>query len=169
MNYGSIGYDSNLRKLTALKTTTIKATDFDVLYQVQASKLNASKVNLANFVKFSDPGTGLGTFNLGSVLNLTSTITYNSPQILTPTFGKPSIAIYQGASVAGSNQIYPVRGGSVTVGRYNVVGGEIDYAHYDGVSDEWRGMIIDTTGTSTQAITFVTQWVYLDYVSGVGA
>ena len=46
-----------------------------------------------------------------------------------------------------------------------MVGGEVDFANYNGTADQWRGMVIDTNGTSSQVITFATRWIYADYVS----
>ena len=163
-NYEDIGLDNKLRSLTAHRTNIIKAVDFDTQYEVQARNLNASKINLINFIKQSDVGTALGTFNLSQALNLTSTITFNDPHSTVRTFGKAAVAVYQGAGTTGTNQIYPIRGAGVTLGRYEV-GGEVDFANYNGTADQWRGMIIYTNGTSSQVITFATQWIYADYVS----
>mgnify|MGYP001616955813 CR=1 FL=1 len=170
MDYSDIGLDSKLRSETALpnrEPLVVKAVDFDMGYEVQIDRLNASKVNLGEFIKRSIGGTVLGTFNIDQALNITSTITYNTPKASNPTFGKPIVAIYQGAGTLAANQIYPIRGGSVTLGRYDVVGGELDYATYNGTSDRWRAMIIDTNGTSTQAITFAADWIFTDYVTDV--
>ena len=146
----------------------VRAVDFDTQYEVQSDRLNASKINLVNFIKRSDVGTAVGTFNLSQALNLSSTITYNSPKTNVRTFGKPAVAIYQGAGTTGTNQIYPIRGAGVTLGRYEVVGGEVDFANYNGTADQWRAMIIDTNGTSSQAITFAAQWIFIDYVTRAG-
>ena len=162
-DYQIYGYDKYMRKVTALKNEVVTSIDFEGKYEIQSDRLNASKVNLINFIKRSDSGTALGTFNLSQALNLTSSITYNKPKSDIRTFGKPAVAIYQGAGTASADQIYPIRGANVTLGRYDVVGGEMDYANYTGTSDQWRAMIIDTNGTSTQVITFATQWIFVDY------
>ena len=166
MDYGSIGYNNRLRKVTALNQAIVNAVDFETKYEVSSDRVNASKVNLGNFVKRQVGGSAMGTFTSFQAFDLTSTITYKTPQGANPTFGKPIVGIYQGAGTAGSNQIYPIRGGSVTLGRYDVVGGEMDYSHYNGVSDEWRAMLIDTNGTSSQVFTFIADWIFADYVSG---
>lgn len=166
MDYESIGLNSNLRKKTALTERREKpktAIDFDSTYEVKTNKLDASKINLGEFIKRSAGGTALGTFSTSTALNITSQITYNKPHASVRTFGKPVVAIYQGAGTLGSNQIYPIRGGSVTLGRYDVVGGVNDYAYYDGTTDNWRAMIVDTNGTSTQVVTFAADWIFTDY------
>lgn len=142
---------------------------FEVQYEVQSNKVNASKINLGELVKREGGGTVLGTFNVSQALNITSSITYNSPKKQFKTFGKAIVAIYQGAGTVGSNQIYPIRGAGVTLGRYDVVGGEIDFANYKGTSDQWRAMIIDTNGTSSQVVTFAADWIYLDYLTNTAS
>jgi len=181
-DYSTLGYSRGLKKIGGLCDRTqstggsetqrqlnrqdfVRSIDFDTKYEVSASHLNASKVNLIDFAKQSPIGTALGTFSTSPALNLTSEITFEAPHGTVKTFGLPAVAIYQGAGTAGSNQIYPIRGGSVTLGRYSVVGGGIDFNNYDWTSCQWRAMIIDSNGTSTQTITFATQWLYLDYVS----
>src|SRR3990167_1298751 len=166
MDYSQFGYTNRLRRDTALKTDIDTAVEFESKYEVQNNKINASKINLGNFVKQAGAGTALGTFNLTQALNLTTSITYNTPKINIRTFGLPLIGIYQGAGTLGSNQIYPIRGGSVTLGRYDVIGGVADINNYTGTSCEWRAMIVDTNGTSGQVITFAADWIYTDYVTG---
>ena len=166
MDYSQFGYTNRLRRDTALKTDIVTAVEFESKYEVQNNKINASKINLGNFVKQAGAGTALGTFNLTQALNLTTSITYNTPKINIRTFGLPLIGIYQGAGTLGSNQIYPIRGGSVTLGRYDVIGGVADINNYTGTSCEWRAMIVDTNGTSSQVITFAADWIYTDYVTG---
>jgi len=170
MDYLQFGYDQYLRKNTSIPSrgigSVVTAVEFNTKYEVSSNKLNTSKVNLGNFVKQAGSGTGLGTFNLSQALNLTTSITYNTPKTDIPTFGLPLIGIYQGAGTLGSNQIYPIRGGSVTLGRYDVIGGVADINHYTGTSAEWRAMIVDTNGTSSQVITFAADWIYTDYVTG---
>jgi|SRR3990167_3865530 len=152
-----------MRRDTALKTDIVTSVDFETKYEVSSDRINASKVNLGSLVKRAVGGSVLGTFNLSQALNLTSSIGYQTPQTNVRTFGKPIVGIYQGAGTLGSNQIYPIRGGSVTLGRYDVVGGEMDYGNYNGTADQWRAMIIDTNGTSAQVVTFIADWAFLDY------
>lgn len=143
----------------------ITGYEFESGYEMQGARVNASKVNLKELVKRVSGGTAVGDFSLTPALDITSEITYKVPQQANRTFGKAVVALYQGAGTAAANQIYPVRGGSVTLGRYDVVGGEADYADYNGISDQWRCMIIDTNGTSSQEITFAADWIFLDYVT----
>ena len=171
MNYSQFGFTNRLRRDTALKSDIVTAVDFESKYEVSSDRVNASKVNLGNFVKISYGGSAVGTFNNYQAFNLTSSITYVTPKSAIPTFGKPVIGIFQGVGTASADQIYPIRGTNVTLGRYDVVGGELDYGDndgrgYDGVSDQWRGMLIDTNGTSNQTFTFIGNWIFMDYVSG---
>ena len=172
MNYTAIGYDQFLRRTTSIPSrgigSIVTALEFDTRYEVFSSKLNASKINLVQFIKREGAGTATGTFNLTQALNLTTSINYTKPQLNTPTFGVPIIGVYQGLGTLGSNMIYPIRGGSVTLGRYEVVGGVADFNHYNGIHIEWRAMIVDTNGTSNQALTFAADWIYTDYVTGAG-
>lgn len=167
-SYEDIGLNNRLQAETSLparRRPYVRGVDFDTQFEVQTDRLNASKINLTDFIRRAGGGTVLGTFSSSQALNLSSNITYNSPKANKRTFGKPIVAIYQGAGTLAANQIYPVRGGSVTLGRYDVIGGEVDYANYNGTSDQWRGMIIDTNGTSTQVITFAADWIFADYVT----
>lgn len=167
-DYSSIGLTKNLKSINNFsdKVKTVDAYSFGAAYEVQVRKLYASKANLGEFVKRVTGGTALGTFNLSQALNLTSSITYKVPHSRIKTFGRPIVGIYQGAGTASADQIYPIRGTAVTLGRYDVIGGELDYSNYNGTADQWRAMIVDTNGTSSQAITFVTDWLYTDYVTG---
>mgnify|MGYP001614725714 CR=1 FL=1 len=165
--YSNLGLSSRLRSVNSIseRTKVITGVEFESQFEVQASRLNVSKINLGEFIKRSTGGTVLGTFSTSQALDITSTITYNTPKASNRTFGKPIVAIYQGAGTASGSQIYPIRGTAVTLGRYDVVGGEIDYANYNGTADQWRAMIIDTNGTSSQVVTFATDWLFTDYVT----
>ena len=160
-------YNQNLiNKVSPLaRKVYVGALDFEGQYEVKANKLNASKVNLGEFIKRAGGGTSLGTFSSSQALNITSTITYTTPKSQKRTFGKPIVALYQGGGTLQADQIYPIRGTNVTLGRYDVVGGQIDYANYNGTADQWRAMIIDTNGTSSQVITFAADWLFTDYVT----
>lgn|SRR3990167_8114522 len=166
-DYSQWGFDNRLRKVTSLKTNIVTSTDFETKYEVSGDRINISRANLGSFVKKATGGSALGTFNLTQALNLTSSISYDKPQIGVRTFGKSVVGIYQGAGTNSGSQIYPIRGTGVTLGRYEVVGGQMDYSNYNGTADQWRAMLIDTNGTSSQVITFIADWVYLDYRSGV--
>lgn len=162
------GYDDKGRALSSLTRRSpaqVNAVEFDYRYEVaQGGRAAFSKINIESFIESSNGGSAVGTFNLGSAINITSSITFNSPNITKRTFGKPVVSIYQGVGTAIDDQIYPIRGNNVTIGRYDVVGGEVDHANYDGTSDQWRAMIVDTNGTSSQAITFAANWIFIDYV-----
>jgi len=168
MDYSKIGLDSRLRSINSLgaKEKTLTSVEYESAFDVQSNKLNSSKVNLGEFVKRTNNGTAVGDFSTSQALYLTTSITYEPPKTYKKTFGKPIIGIYEGAGTDSADQIYPFRGSNVTYGRYEVTGGVIDYSNYGNVSDQWRAMIIDTNGTSSQQITLATSWLYLDYVTG---
>ena len=167
-DYSDLGLDGNLRG-TIGPVASAKFNDaymVDSLYEIQQKYLNAAKINLAGLVdliKLGVGASGTGDFAAGSVLYLSSSITFKAPKAGSATFGHPLIGIYQG-TVSDANEIYPSRGTSVTVGRYTVQG-DYSYQDYNNISDRWSGIIIDTTGTSTQVITFAANWLYLDYVN----
>ena len=167
-DYSDLKLSANLRALDSLPERAVKiipGVDFESAYEVQSSRLNASKVNLGEFIKRATGGTALGTFSASQALNLTSTITYRTPKGSNRTIGNPIVGIYQGAGTASGSQIYPIRGTGVTLGRYDVIGGEIDYSNYNGTASQWRAMIVDTNGTSSQVITFAADWLFTDYVT----
>ena len=161
-------FNSRLRAKNSLSNREppqVRAVDFDYRYEVaQSGRAAFSKINIESFIERAGGDTVLGTFNLGQALNITSSITFKTPNITKRTFGKPVLAIYQGAGTASADQIYPIRGANVTLGRYDIIGGEIDYANYNGTSDQWRAMIVDTNGTSSQVVTLAADWIFLDYV-----
>jgi len=163
LNPQLFSYDSPLVGGT-VGTQTKDGSTFDG----QISSLNVSKINLKEFVKRASGDLAYGTFTSSHSFTITSTLAFKSPNSSAPTFGKPIVAIYQGNGTAGANQIYPAIGANVTLGRYDVTGGEIDYASYNGVADQWKIMITDTNGTSAQAFTVAAYWIFLDYVSGDG-
>ena len=167
MDYKSLGLSPNLRAIDSIsermpKTTT--GVDFESLYEVQTSKLNASKVNLGEFVKYVNGASGTVDFSTGSIVTATSTLTYNQPNQYDRILGNAYTTFYQGTTLTGANEIYPVRGTNVTVGRYTVQG-QYDIVGWNGTVSRWRGMLVDTTGTSTQVITFDADWMFSDYKS----
>ena len=167
-DYKTLGLNNKLQALNSLavrQTPKVDSISFGANYDVVIDRLNTSKVNITDFIKRSAGGTALGTFSTSQALNLTSDITYNIPKADKPTFGRPIVGIYQGAGTTSGSQIYPIRGASVTLGRYDIIGGELDYSNYNGTSDQWRAMIVDTNGTSSQVITFVADWIFVDYAT----
>ena len=142
----------------------VRGIDFDSQYEVQQGGRAAfSKINIESFVQRATGGSVLGTFNVSTALNLTSEITFLSPNADKPTFGRPILAVYQGAGTASVDQIYPLRGANVSLGRYDVQGGVADFSNYNGTADQVRFLIVDSNGTSNQDITFVADWIFLDY------
>lgn len=165
LDLSHLNLNSRMQKIGSLpdRHKVVTGVEFESIYEMQGGRVNSSKVNLGEFIKRAVGGSALGTFDTAQALNLTSSITYNSPHGSVRVFGKPIVGIYQGAGTNSGSQIYPIRGANVTLGRYDVVGGEMDHANYNGTADQWRAMVIDTNGTSTQVVTFVADWIFADY------
>lgn len=136
--------------------------EFEAQYEVQARQINASQVAFQNIVERTVGTDATGDFSLGSALFVASEITFTPPYQNKPVFGLPFVSIYQGTVTTAINQIYPGQGANVTPGRYLVQGG-YDPHDFDGISPRWEGVIVDTSGTSTQAITLHAEWQYLYY------
>jgi len=166
--YEDIGLDNNLQPRNSPIATARGYSPgyrFESRNEVQGNYLRASKLNLTGLAMTSVGGSGTASFSAGSALNLTSTITFKVPYQNKAVFGNAYVSIYQGTALTSNDQIYPIRGANVTLGRYNVQGW-YDYHTWDFIKNTWRGLLVDTTGTSSQVITFSGAWVYLDYTAG---
>ena len=137
------------------------------VHSISASVLKTSYNYQKSSISLSRSGAGAsGTFSTTPSLNLTSSITFANPNAGERTFGKFVIGIYQGTVISAANQIYPIKGVNVTLGRYEVIGGQMDYQTYNGTTDHWKAMIVDTNGTSNQAITLISKYLYYNYLTG---
>jgi hypothetical protein len=134
---------------------------------VQTTRVVAGALSLEQLVVLSEPGTAVGTLNLATTLRAVTTLRYVSPHKFKMAFAVPYISFYQGTVVSAANEIWPDIGTNVTSGRYDVQGW-FDYQGWDGTASRWVGLITDTNGTSTQAITLITRWQQVDYVFGQG-
>lgn len=143
---------------------SLTVSEYEAKFGVQTTSIRTSKANVGELARLSDAGTASGDFSTDVALNLTTTLSFNNPYAASRVMAIPQVAIYQGTVVTATAQIYPIRGSAVTLGRYDVQGA-FDYEGWDTITGRWRGMIVDTNGTSTQSITFVAQWIYLDYKS----
>lgn len=162
--------DGKGRAKTALSNKIPPPTpgmDFDVQNKVRANIGLFSKMGIEDFVKTTPQTTGTFDFSSTTAVSVNSGISFGPPFTFKQIFGNVYVSFYQGTVLTGANQIYPSRGTSVTEGRY-IVQGDYDYHDFDGIGDIWTGEIRDTTGTSTQVITFARRWKYLDYTVGVG-
>lgn len=165
-DYSYLNLDSRLMSKNSLSNRfpVVSGLEFESQYEIQTNRMKSSRINLDGIVKLSGGASGTADFSAGPALNLSTSITFSSPKVEKKTFGHPLVAIYQGTTLTAANQIYPIRGTSVTLGRYEVQG-MYDLHAYDGTSDIWRALLIDTNGTSTQVITFDADWLYVDYVA----
>lgn len=167
MNYEDLGYDSKLRKIGSPAARPLRPTGLQFDYQnpqIQASRMSMSKLNVTNLVQLSEVGTAVGAFSSSQSLSVTTVLSYISPHANDRIFGQLYMAFYQGAGTASADQIYPIKGANVTAGRYDVQG-MYDIVGWNGTQSRWRGLITDTNGTSSQQITFQTQWWHIDNVS----
>ncbi len=140
---------------------------FEGLFDVTSGRVNASKINIAEFIRVATGSSASGTFS-SATLNLTSTLTYKAPNAGDPIMGNVYVGVYEGSGTAAADQIYPIKGANVTAGRY-IVEAWYDHQTWDEISSKWRGKITDTQGTSTQDITFAAHWFYIDYKSTAAA
>jgi hypothetical protein len=161
------GLNSRLQPENSLaaRDSYVPGVEFEAHYEVQARLLRTSRVALGTVVNTAMGETGTANFALGSVLSLSSEITFDIPFQAKKVFGNAYISLYQGTILNDASQIYPVRGGSVTEGKYRVQGW-YDAHSWNGTTNIWKGNITDTAGTSAQVISFVADWVYLDYTVG---
>src|SRR3990167_3043942 len=119
MDYKSIGLDSRLRSLNSLAN---KIQGFDIyqtdkLNNIRSSRVNTSKINVENFIATSAVGSANGTLSSSASLAFSTTLSYIKPFASARMFAIPYIALYQGVGTAGTNQIWPSKGSSVTAGR----------------------------------------------------
>lgn len=168
-DYSDIGLTTRFTKDSSLPERRRASGDidnlvFDARYDAQASRINASKANLGEFVKIATSASATADFSSAQELNLTSTLTFNTPNVDTLVYATPYISLYQGDTTASGSQIFPLRGASVTSGRYDV-GHSFNHETWNGTQANWAGHIVDTDGTSTQIVNLVVQWAYLDYKS----
>lgn len=161
-----MGLDNRMFSVNSLanRFPSISGVDFESQYEIQTSRMKSSRVNLEGLVQITTAGSVSGNFALGSALDINSEISFNQPKQGNKTFGHPFVAIYQGTAAIGTNQIYPIRGAGVTFGRYDI-NADHDYHRYNGTYDRWGCTIRDTTGTSTQTISFYVRWIYADYTA----
>ena len=170
-DYSSIGLTDKLQpksSLSARRPQRVTSYDFDSRYEPQVKQINASKINVMDLIEMSGIGTAVGTFSASQSLSLATTLSYTDPHENQRIFGMVYLALYQGDGTAAADQIYPARGTGVTLGRYDVQG-MYDIVGWNGTVSRWRGLITDTNGTSSQAVTFQTRWWHIDNRSNTGA
>lgn len=146
----------------------ISALEFESTHEaVQGKVVIASKMGIQNFIS-QNVGTQAGAdFTAGSILNITSVIGFNPPFQNKNIFGNAYLALYQGTTQNAADQIWPTKGANVTGGRYQVQGWYDRNVWNNSPQNIWRGMITDTTGSSTQKVVFAAAWQYIDYTIGV--
>lgn len=164
-------FDKKLRSKTALSNrgpAPVTGIDFNVDYNVRGNLGFFSKLGIEDFVKTTPNTTGTFNFSTSAGMGFNSSIGFDPPFTFKQIFGNIYVSLYQGTVLTTANQIYPARGTNVTAGRYQVQGA-YDYNVFDGIGNFWAGEIYDTTGTSTQVITFARRWEFLDYTVGESA
>ncbi len=159
--------NNNLQQTESIQAnqTYVPGVQFDTEYEVQSRQLKASRMAIGTTLNRTYRSVGTADFSLGSVLTFSSEAQFDVPYQTKRVLGNAYVALYQGTVINGSTQIFPVRGGSVTGGRYQVQGW-YDYHGWDGTTNVWRGQITDTTGTSTGVVSVYVDWLYVDYTLG---
>ena len=145
---------------------TITGYEFDSQFEIQTKRLITSKITIRDFIIASSLSQATASFASGTVFNWSSSLSFNAPSQLRPTFGRPYISAYLGTAIDSDFQFFPQAGGSVTYGQYEFT----CFYNYD----DWRasvnsyvgGVIVSKVGTSSQTFSIAIQWEYLDYVSG---
>ncbi len=159
--------NSNLQQTDSIQANQsfVPGVQFDAEYEVQSNQLTASRLAVGTIANRTYRSVGTADFASGSVLTFSSQAQFDVPYQMKRVVGQAYVALYEGTVINGSTQIFPVRGGSVTGGRYQVQGW-YDYHNWDGTTNVWRGQITDTTGTSTGVVSVYVDWLYLDYTLG---
>lgn len=139
----------------------VLGADFDTQYEVQNKNVNITKFVNDSFIGVSNYSTGVGTVGAGTRVFVTATMApvRKDPQSNYLAFGVPFLAIYEGTSVIGSNQIYPRQGGSVASGKYIIQSG------FDFLNDVWNNgtnmyfaVTVHNTAGSAVPIFIEAQW-----------
>lgn len=164
-----MNWDKRLRAETALPNRHVRvdAQDVSAYYDIKTDYLDASKINLGEFIKRAQLVSATGTFSSYASFDLSTTISYNTPHADLRMGATPYVAVYQGTAIDTDEQIFPTLGANVTAGRYDVTGA-FNYDGWNGTQSRWSCILTDTNGTSTQAFHFVARWVYPDYRTGAG-
>jgi hypothetical protein len=171
-DYSDIGLAKGLIAQSSLSARKNKVSvnniDFEGSFQVQNQRLNASKINLDEFAKSAAVSETLGTFTSAASFDITTEISYDTPNVNFNTFALPHVAIYEGSGSASADQIFPTLGANVTIGRYDIQSA-FNLDSWDGTVTRWSCILTDTNGTSTGVFNFQVQWVYADYRTGVNS
>lgn len=171
MDYSVIGLDEKLRSENCLANRHKRYTSLETesMFDIESSHVNVSNINAPDLVKRTYGNGATGSFTTSAGLYATSRLSYKPPKSSYKIVGFPVVGIYQGTGTAAADMIYPYKGANVTMGRYDVQGGCASYSNYNGTKTEWRASIYDTNGTSTQQIKFITDWIWIDYLTGIGS
>lgn len=163
-NYSNIGLDAQLNSIRSLRNrggVFVDNIQYDSRILAQADRINVSKINVENLILLSAVATATGSFSSSQSLSLSTTLTYVTPNTNERIFGIVYLGLYEGSGTAAADQIFPTLGANVTPGRYEVMGA-YDVQGWDNIASVWKGNIIDTNGTSSQQVTFQTQWWHID-------
>lgn len=142
----------------------VPAIQFESNYEVQGQKINASRVNIRNFVQ--NIATSSGTFAItnNTIVSLSTTARNAVPKLNDPSFALPHVALYLGTAAVGTNQIYPVVGAGIAAGSYNVWSG-FDAHTFDGTLTTFGVSLTNQSG-ATGTVFYKIAWKYLQYNSG---
>lgn len=139
---------------------------FEGMYEVQNRKVNATQVNIKDFIRLSPNALAQGTLNSGESLDLLTTLTPAPPNQNDINFGIPYIAVYQGTIVSSpdaDDQIFPQTGDNVVAEDW-IVSGAFDWHAYDGTISAWSATVKNISA-GLQPVWAVTQWKWCLYNS----
>jgi hypothetical protein len=166
-DYDFLGLNSKLQATTSPITTQTytPAYDFGSSYEVQSNRLITSKIIVENFIKRTGFSSATASFATNQTLNITTTASFKDPNRFKAMFGIPYVSIWEGTVMAGTTEIYPIKGTAVA-GTYTVTSG-FDYQAWAGTpSLVYRTQITRNAGTSSQVFTYGVDVVHIDYVAG---
>lgn len=166
-DFASLGLNSKMQATTSpiANQQYTPAYDFSYLYEVQSNRLITSKIIVTNFIKRTGFTSATASFATNDTLNITTTASFEDPNRFKALFGIPYVSLWEGTVMAGSTEIYPIKGTAVA-GTYTVTSG-FDYQGWQGTpSLVYRTQITRNAGTSAQVFTYGVDVEHIDYVAG---
>lgn len=137
---------------------------------IQQGRVRMSQANIKNFVQLSGFAVASGSLPSNVTANVTTQLTPQVPHQNDINFAVPYVALYEGTAISTTMQIYPYNGSGVTPSDWLVEGGAFDLENYTGSGTNtawsWWSMKVTNKSASGKAITFVSQWRWIQYNNG---
>lgn len=161
-DYTDIGLNSSLRQLNGpgVAGSVMTGMQFDSSYEVQTKRIKTSQSAITNFWNISEVGTiiGVGPYNNGDWVTLTSLLTPQTPYQQKRTFGTPYISVYEGTVFAPASKIYPQQGSNIGNGDYDVKAG-FDLSDLDNVNSVFQ-VNVANLAAGPVSLCFQVLWKY---------